>query len=337
MSTFMLKTSPVSFTPVSNTFIEKYMPQARGEFVKVYLLMLKYRTSGELGANSSIVASKLHLLESDVMNALDYWNAEGVIKLTPIDTMGNYDLDFCNLDAEEQNPPEVDLLTELDNNNSKDMLKDIEKLLARPLSPKEMSTYLSWQKDFSFSYEMILLLIEYCTAKGKTDIRYIEKVALNWHNANIRSVEDAQQFITKHEDKWIQFRKILEYLGMKNSEVMKPQQDLMEKWLYTYDFSLDMIKKACDICFNRINHPDFKYIDGILTKWDKDNIRTVKDVELRDAARKASIQQNNNYSKNNNTNIKSNKSGTLKFNNYKQREYDYDELEKKLLGWDKND
>ena len=27
----------------------------------------------------------------------------------------------------------------------------------------------------------------------------------------------------------------------------------------------------------------------------------------------------------------------LKFNNFKQREYDYDELEKKLLGWDDND
>ena len=29
-------------------------------------------------------------------------------------------------------------------------------------------------------------------------------------------------------------------------------------------------------------------------------------------------------------------SSKLKFNNYKQREYDYDELEKKLLGWDDN-
>ena len=43
MSTFMLKNSPIEFTPVSNIFIDKYMAEARGEFVKVYLLMLKYR------------------------------------------------------------------------------------------------------------------------------------------------------------------------------------------------------------------------------------------------------------------------------------------------------
>ena len=38
MSTFMLKNSALKFTPVSNVFIEKYMPVARGEFVKVIIL-----------------------------------------------------------------------------------------------------------------------------------------------------------------------------------------------------------------------------------------------------------------------------------------------------------
>ena len=71
MSTFMLKNSAIDFTPVSNVFIDKYMIKARGEFVKVYLLMLKYSISGELGVSSSIIASNLSLLESDIMNALD--------------------------------------------------------------------------------------------------------------------------------------------------------------------------------------------------------------------------------------------------------------------------
>ena len=50
----MLKNNSLNFTPVSNVFIEKYMPKARGEFIKVYLLMLKYNNSGEMGASSSI-------------------------------------------------------------------------------------------------------------------------------------------------------------------------------------------------------------------------------------------------------------------------------------------
>ena len=98
MSTFMLKNNSINFTPVSNVFIEKYMPKARGEFIKVYLLMLKYNNSGEMGASSSILASSLNLLESDILNALNYWNDEGVLKLIPIDKMGNYNIEFINLD-----------------------------------------------------------------------------------------------------------------------------------------------------------------------------------------------------------------------------------------------
>ena len=92
MSTFMLKNSANNFTPVNNVFIDKYMLKARGEFVKVYILLLKYSMSGEPGISSSILAAKLNLLESDIMNALSYWNEEGVIKLNPIDKMNNFNI-----------------------------------------------------------------------------------------------------------------------------------------------------------------------------------------------------------------------------------------------------
>lgn len=330
MSTFMLRSNPVNFTPVSNVFLEKYMPKARGEFVKVYLLMLKYSVSGELGVSSSIIASNLNLLESDVMNALSYWKEEGLIKMAPIDKMGNFDIRFLDLssDASEDNTT-VDLLKELNNTSTKDMLKDIEKLMARPLSPKEMSTYLGWQNDFNFSSEMILLLIEYCVSKGKSDTRYIEKVALAWHDSEIKTIEDAQAYITKNEDKWIKIRKILSYLGIKNGDVMKPQEEMMEKWLYTYNFSLEMITKAAEICFERLNRADFRYIDGILTRWHKEEIKTLDDIVNKNISPKT-ISNNKTINKNDNKK-------TLRFTDYEQRTYDYDSLERKLLGWDDND
>lgn len=324
MSTFMFKNKSMKYTPVSNVFIEKYMPKARGEFIKVYLLGLKYCISGEVGVNSSILASMLHLLESDIMNAWNYWNDEGVIKIVPIDTMGNYNINFIDLDeSSSENIDNVNLLEELNNNLIKDMLQDIEKLLCRPLSTKEMTMYIGWQKDLSFSPEIILLLIQYCASKGKTDYRYIEKIALSWHDANIKTVNDAQSFIKKHEDKWVKIRKILAYIGLKDGEVMKPQEQMLDKWLNEYNFSLEVILKSCDICFERINKPDFKYIDGILTSWHKDNIKTLEDISKKDVKRttykKTNIPQKGN------------------FNNYEQRNYNFQELERKLLGWDTDD
>ena len=332
MSTFMLKNSNMNFTPVSNIFIEKYMPKARGEFIKVYLLLLKYNTNNEPGVNGQIIASLLNLLESDVMNALHYWHEQGVIKLIPIDNMNNFNVEFISLDdPTEDSYNTVNLLdTLLNNKETTSMLKDIEKILSRPLSSKEMEIYLSWQNDFNFSSELILLLIEYCSSKGKTDYRYIEKVALSWHDMKISSIDQAQNHIKQTEDKWINYRKILSYLGIKTNEIMKPQEEMLNKWLFTYKFDIKLVEKACNICFERLNRADFKYIDGILTKWFKDNIKTLEDVAIKDR------QHKNNYSnkfKTNNTNSNNN----LGFNNFEARSYDYDSLEKKLLGWDKDD
>ena len=80
------------------------------------------------------------------------------------------------------------------------MLTDIEKILGRTLSTKEMEMYLGWQKEFSFPSELILLLVEYCASKGKSDYRYIEKVALTWHDMNIKTMSQAQNYIKQTED-----------------------------------------------------------------------------------------------------------------------------------------
>ena len=207
------------------------------------------------------------------------------------------------------------------------MLEDIEKSIGRPLSSKEMTMYISWLNDLNFSPEIILLLVQYCTLKGKTNIRYIEKTALSWFDAKIKDIDDAQAFIKKHEDKWTKIRKILNYLGIKDGEIMKPQEELLSKWIENYNFSIDIIYKACDICFQRINKADFKYIDGILTSWYKDNIKTTKDIRKKDMKKNVST---------NHKNLKNN-SNQGSFNNFKQRNYDFKDLEKKLLGWDRND
>lgn len=331
MSTFMLKSKALKFTPISNVFIEKYMPKARGEFIKVYLLMLKHNMSGEIGISSSILASSLNLLESDIINALNYWNDEGVIKLVPIDKMGNFEIDFVDLSVDTPSlSNEINLLDELSDETNNGMLKDIERLLGRPLSPTEFTTYISWKKDYNFSSELILLIIEYCISRGKSNTRYIEKVAIAWHEMNIKTIEDAQNYIRKTEDKWGTYREILKFLGIRNTDIMKPQEDMLEKWTTSYNFSLEIIKKACDICSQRLNRADFKYIDGILSSWNRDNLKTIKDIEEKESKFK-NLATKKNF--NNTPNTKSN----LKFNNFKPREYDYDSLEKKLLGWDSDD
>ncbi len=77
-----------SFTTVSDIFIDRYMPKANGEFVKVYLYLLRAIGSGNGVASISDIADHFSNTENDVIRALNYWASMGILKLST-DAQGN--------------------------------------------------------------------------------------------------------------------------------------------------------------------------------------------------------------------------------------------------------
>ena len=67
-------------TIVSNIFIDYYMSDANGEYVKTYLYLLRAVTTGEVLSVVSI-ADKLNYTERDVCRALKFWEKQGILSL----------------------------------------------------------------------------------------------------------------------------------------------------------------------------------------------------------------------------------------------------------------
>lgn len=75
------KNTTMETTDVSNYFIDEYMPHASGEYVKIYLYLLRCCNSGiEISINS--IADTFEHTEKDVMRALTYWEQVGILSLT---------------------------------------------------------------------------------------------------------------------------------------------------------------------------------------------------------------------------------------------------------------
>lgn len=72
---------PTSDTLISNRFIDDFMPQANGEFVKVYLYLLRCVQSHAYNFTISAIADKFNNTEMDVIRALRYWQNAGIMKL----------------------------------------------------------------------------------------------------------------------------------------------------------------------------------------------------------------------------------------------------------------
>ena len=66
---------------VKNDFVDRFMCDANGSFVKVYLYCLRL-VYAESPMSISKIASVLNMIQSDVISALKYWDSVGVLRFS---------------------------------------------------------------------------------------------------------------------------------------------------------------------------------------------------------------------------------------------------------------
>ena len=71
-----------STTVLENEFIDHHMVQANGEYVKVYLLLLRHLHRPEGMLSVSEMADMLECTEKDVRRALRYWKKQDLVDYT---------------------------------------------------------------------------------------------------------------------------------------------------------------------------------------------------------------------------------------------------------------
>lgn len=68
-------------TILSNVFVDRFMPKANGEFVKVYIYLLRMLSRPEETFGLSQMADSLLCTEGDILRALKYWETEKLVTL----------------------------------------------------------------------------------------------------------------------------------------------------------------------------------------------------------------------------------------------------------------
>ena len=85
-------------TLIENKFIDQYMPGANGEYVKLYLYLLRCASSGrELSVSS--IADFFDHTEKDGRRALKYWEKLRLLRLEYDENGGITDISFLEHDS----------------------------------------------------------------------------------------------------------------------------------------------------------------------------------------------------------------------------------------------
>lgn len=379
-----------SFTTVSDIFIDQYMPKANGEFVKVYLYLLRATGSGAGIATISEIADHFSNTEADIIRALNYWASEGILQLQSGADGQIMGINLCSLSVSGMQAAQSNIQSAVADNAAQNNLQNsvvnnvaqnirmqdsvveklksqttdkaassqkeytldeikefrknpdiselffiIETYLKHTLSSTDTNMVLYWLDELHFSTDLVEYLVEYCITKGHSSLRYMNKVALGWADAGIKTVDQAKDDAAAHSQIYYS---VMKALGITGRNLVDSEVSLINKWVGEYGFDIELVKAACSKTISAIQKPSFEYTDSILANWRKKDVHTLKDVEVLDAnfakANKASAtgsSQGTNAANGSSKPKSNNSSSKNKFNNFNQRNNDYDKLEKLFL------
>lgn len=68
-------------TVLSNDFLDRFLPKANGDFIKIYLYFLRSASAPDAALSLCSAADRLNCTENDILRALRYWEKEQVLNL----------------------------------------------------------------------------------------------------------------------------------------------------------------------------------------------------------------------------------------------------------------
>ena len=205
------------------------------------------------------------------------------------------------------------------NQEFSELLSVVETFIKRFLNSTEQETLIFWYDELHLSYEVIIYLVEYCLTKNHSSFRYMNTIALDWAENNIDTIEKAQKYAAICSKAYYS---IMKAFGINGRNLVDSEIAFVNKWSKEYAFDIEIIQEACKRTISATSKPSFEYADSILTNWHNNHVHTLKDI--------AALDEVFNKTKRTTTSQPSAPKRN-KFNNFEQRTYDYDKLEKVLL------
>ena len=231
-------------TVLSNVFIDRFMPRAGGEFVKVYIYLLRMLGSPQEAFGLSQMADSLLCTEGDILRALKYWENEklvsliyegnaltGITLLTPRNKA-----DEISVNAEQDFPVQENPLSNLEN--------------AAAVSSQDTAFPVPDRTGSSSSSP--------APSKPLSESRHLTPDRVK----ELKQNEDIVQLLYIAE----------QYLG----KTLTPTET--RKILFFYDelhMSVDLIDYLIEYCVGR-DHRSIRYIETVAMAWKEEGITTVE-------------------------------------------------------------
>lgn len=297
---FKLQQEKIDFgnTSIENIFINDFMPVAKGDFVKVYLLGFKYAMDGENNFSSETISKNLGITLEEVNEAWAYWKDQGIVNINN-DIQGNPEIEFVNLkqfyveniyrylpkdtilnNERQEEKTDFDMLIEANKSQPiKSMFREIELTLGRLVTPNEKRNILDWIANYSATPEIVVETFKYAVEKKNIkSMKYVETLLAAWFDNNINNKEELTKYLDDKRKNFKYYNTVKKQLGFDGRQLTISEKKIIDVWVDQWGFSIDMIIHALSFS-SKTSNPNLNYFNTILENWYKSDIKKIDDLK----------------------------------------------------------
>ena len=250
--------------------INEYLREVSGENFKVLFLIF----SEKKNLSCFEIATKLDITISQVEDAIRFWKFKGILKLP--------EEEQAVIKVEKPSVEQIttkELIEAKNENKLVTMLfKEAEILFKRPLRPIERRTLLYIYEFYKLDVDIILMVLDFCM-RNKKSLKQILLICEKMADEDLTSHEEAENYIKKLTENLNIEKQIKHCFGIYDRKLSANEKKYINRWTTKYDFKINIIKIAFNICVDRTGKLSFQYIEKILQNWKKNNVKTPKEIE----------------------------------------------------------
>ena len=264
---------------VSEIFILKYMKDMPQEAVKLYMYLL-YIEVNQINIEIETISKEINISLKDVKASLDYLQEKGLIIMME---EGFYIVDLQEKEVMELYTPKVTASKEMieanqkKNNKREKIINDIESMyFAGNMKAEWYKKIILWFEKYNFSNEAMLGIFSHCFSDEVKPIAYVETVVKSMADKGVITINDLSKQIVNYDKK----SKIIKFVKTElnlHKALTKPQERIVEKWIFDYNYDKEQIKLVIDKTINAQN-VGFNYLDKIITEWYQQGLKTAEEI-----------------------------------------------------------
>lgn len=293
---------------VPTALVDRYLKLAGKEQLQVLLWMLRH---GGEAFSPEALAQELALDQDAVLDALDYWQQEGLLasregQLTPAAQP-----EASQAPAAPQSPaqapglppkrrlvrPDTQHLAARmgESEEIRFLMQEAQATFGKTISPAMAATLLAMCDDYGLPVEVVVMLLHYAKDVGKTGTAYLDSVARDWAESGVFTLEAAEKKLQELEEHRQAWAKVQSAAGLPRRAPSRKEEDAAYRWVYQWKFTGEMLRAAYERCVDNTGKFNISYINKILEGWHKQGARNLQEVDALEAKKKEEREQGTSY------------------------------------------